>query len=130
MTDLNARYGKNPSKSRRNVIVLASVLLAAFLVWAIAVNFFTPTSHKDFAGEAVKYKVTQTFLVTAEIRMDGFGAHGIINCTAKALDSDYNLVGYKEFGTAFDGDQEKRFDLSINTTSQASSVVIEACKLK
>lgn len=130
MTDLNARYGKKPAKSRRNTIVLAAGLLALFLAWSVSVNFFTPTEHKDFSGEAVEYLSNTDFETTAEIRLSGFGALGTIHCTAKALDPAYAVVGFKEFDTRFAGQQELRFELSINTTSKASSVVVESCSLK
>jgi hypothetical protein len=130
VTDLNARYGKKPANQRRNVIVLATSLLLAFLAWAIAVNFFTPTEHKDFSGETVRYATNNQNLTVAEVKLSGYGAIGTIHCTAKALDAGYVLVGFREFDTVFQGEAELRFNLEIRTTAKASSVVIEACSLK
>lgn len=130
MTDLAARYGKKPGNQRRNVIALASVLLILFLAWAIAVNFFTPTEHKDFTGETVRYVTNNENLTVAEVKLSGYGAKGTIHCTAKALDSGYGLVGYREIDTVFSGQTDLRFELEIRTTAKASSVVIEACALK
>jgi hypothetical protein len=46
------------------------------------------------------------------------------------LDDGYGVVGYREFDTLFEGEQEKRFVLTINTTAAAASIVVEKCKLQ
>ena len=130
MTDLDSRYGRKPTNGKRNVIVLASVLLVVFFGWSISVNFFTPPEKAQYKGAAVRFTETGTNRIAAEIKMTGGGAIGTIHCSAKALDSGYALVGFKEIDIEFTGEVEKRFELAINTTSAASSIVIEACKLQ
>ncbi|MEN9730988.1 MAG: hypothetical protein RL488_298 [Actinomycetota bacterium] len=130
MTDLDSRYGRKPSNGRRNIIVLASVLLAVFFGWSISVNFFTPAAHADYKAEAVRFTETGVNRIAAEIKLTGPSASGTIHCTSKALDTSYALVGFKEFDVKIENQSEKRFELAINTTSAASSIVVEACKLQ
>jgi hypothetical protein len=130
VTDLDARYGRKPNSSKRNIIVLASALLTTFFVWAIAVNFFTPAEDTKPTGKAVQFTEIGENRIGAEIKMTGWGVNGVIRCSGKALDEGYAVVGYKEFDTVFEGEQEKRFVLTINTTAKAASIVVEKCKLQ
>jgi hypothetical protein len=130
VTDLDARYGRKPTNSKRNIIVLASILLIAFLSWSIAVNFFTPAEKTDPTAKAVEFTELGENRIGAEIKMIGWGVNGVIRCSGKALDDGYGVVGYREFDTLFEGEQEKRFVLTINTTAAASSIVVEKCKLQ
>jgi hypothetical protein len=130
VTDLDARYGRKPTNSKRNIIVLASTLLVAFLTWSIAVNFFTPAENTDPTAKAVEFIELGENRISAEIKMIGWGVSGVIRCSGKALDDGYGVVGYREFDTLFEGEQEKRFVLTINTTAAAASIVVEKCKLQ
>lgn len=130
MTDLDARYGRKPRNSKRNIIVLASTLLAIFFSWSISVNFFTPAEKTDPTAKAVEFTELGENRIGAEIKMTGWGVNGVIRCSGKALDDGYAVVGYKEFDTIFEGEQEKRFVLTINTTDKAASIVVEKCKLQ
>ncbi len=130
MTDLDARYGRKQSRSKRNIIVLAAVLLAVFFTWAISVSFFTPEKNRTITAEAVSFTKNEPNQIGATIKLVGAGASGTLHCTGKALDSSYAIVGYKEFDVILLGETEKRFELSINTTSKAASIVVEACKLQ
>ncbi len=130
MTDLDARYGRKPTNSKRNIIVLASILLITFFSWSIAVNFFTPAEKTDPTAKAVEFTELGENRIGAEIKMIGWGVNGVIRCSGKALDDGYGVVGYREFDTLFEGEQEKRFVLTINTTAAASSIVVEKCKLQ
>ena len=129
MTDLDARYGRKPN-GKRNIIVLASALLIVFFGWSISVNFFTPAENSKPTGKAVEFSELGENRIGAEIKMTGWGVSGVIRCSGKALDDGYAVVGYKEFDTLFEGEQEKRFVLTINTTAKASSIVVEKCKLQ
>jgi hypothetical protein len=130
VTDLDARYGRKPTNSKRNIIVLASILLIAFFSWSVAVNFFTPAEKTDPTAKAVEFTELGENRIGAEIKMIGWGVNGVIRCSGKALDDGYGVVGYREFDTLFEGEQEKRFVLTINTTAAASSIVVEKCKLQ
>ena len=130
MTDLDARYGRKPTNGKRNIIVLASVLLVTFFAWSIAVNFFTPAEDTKPTGKAVEFTELAENRIGAEIKLTGWGVNGVIRCSGKALDEGYAVVGYKEFDTVFEGEREKRFVLSINTTDKAASIVVEKCKLQ
>jgi hypothetical protein len=130
VTDLDARYGRKPTNSKRNIIVLASILLITFFSWSIAVNFFTPAEKTDPTAKAVEFTELGENRSGAEIKMIGWGVNGMIRCSGKALDDGYGVVGYREFDTLFEGEQEKRFVLTINTTAAASSIVVEKCKLQ
>ncbi len=130
MTDLDARYGRKPTNSKRNIIVLASILLIAFFSWSVAVNFFTPAEKTDPTAKAVEFTELGENRIGAEIKMIGWGVNGVIRCSGKALDDGYGVVGYREFDTLFEGEQEKRFVLTINTTAAAASIVVEKCKLQ
>jgi hypothetical protein len=129
VTDLDARYGRKPN-GKRNIIVLASALLIVFFGWSISVNFFTPAENSKPTGKAVEFSELGENRIGAEIKMTGWGVSGVIRCSGKALDDGYAVVGYKEFDTLFEGEQEKRFVLTINTTAKASSIVVEKCKLQ
>jgi hypothetical protein len=130
VTDLDARYGRKPTNSKRNIIVLASILLIAFFSWSVAVNFFTPAEKTDPTAKAVEFTELGENRIGAEIKMIGWGVNGVIRCSGKALDDGYGVVGYREFDTLFEGEQEKRFVLTINTTAAAASIVVEKCKLQ
>lgn len=130
MTDLDARYGRKQSNGKRNIIVLAAVLLTVFFVWAISVSFFTPDKNKNISAEAVSFIKNEPTRIAATIKVAGDGAIGKLHCTGKALDASYAIVGYKEFDVELTGEAEKRIDLAINTTSKAASIVVEACKLQ
>jgi hypothetical protein len=130
VTDLDARYGRQPTNNKRNIIVLASILLIAFFSWSVAVNFFTPAEKTDPTAKAVEFTELGENRIGAEIKMIGWGVNGVIRCSGKALDDGYGVVGYREFDTLFEGEQEKRFVLTINTTAAASSIVVEKCKLQ
>jgi hypothetical protein len=130
VTDLDARYGRKQSNGKRNIIVLAAVLLTIFFVWAISVSFFTPDKNKNISAEAVSFIKNEPTRIAATIKVLGDGATGTLHCTGKALDASYAIVGYKEFDVELTGEAEKRIDLAINTTSKAASIVVEACKLQ
>jgi hypothetical protein len=130
VTDLDARYGRKPSNPKRNIIVLAAALLVVFFGWAIAVNFFTPAQSQRITGDLVKFDAVEQYSISGEVKLVIDGAKGKVHCTAKALDSAYAIVGYKEFEVVANGEPEQSLNLSINTTSRAASIVVEACKLQ
>jgi hypothetical protein len=130
VTDLDARYGRKQTNSKRNIIVLAAVLLAVFFTWAVSVSFFTPQKNKTITAEAVSFTKNEPNQIGATIKVLGSGATGALHCTGKALDSSYAIVGFKEFNVSLAGEAEKRIELLINTTSKAASIVVEACKLQ
>ncbi len=130
MTDLDSRYGRKPANGKRNIIVLASVMLAIFFFWAVSVNFFTPAKDKQITAEAVSFIKTAPNQISATVKVVGAGATGTVHCVGKALDASYAIVGFKEFDVTLVGESEKRIALSINTTSKAASIVVESCKLQ
>mgnify|MGYP006268283331 CR=1 FL=1 len=130
MTNLDARYGRNPRTTRRNTLVLAALLLAVLVGWLTAVSFFTPANQQRINGNAVKLSNPSDFEIVATIEIVGNGAKGVAHCAGKALDASYGTVGYKEFSVVLHGSHSQRAELSINTTRPASSVVIESCELK
>jgi hypothetical protein len=130
VTDLDARYGRNPKKSKRNIVVLAVALVMTFFVWAFAVNFATPAEQARYSGEATKLLGATDLSISAQVKVVGSGVTGKVSCVVKALDASYALVGYKEEVFEFSGQRDLDFVLTVNTTAKASSVVLEACELK
>ena len=130
MTDLNARYGRKPQNTKRNIVVLAGILLIAFFTWAIFVNFAVHPEDATYKGETVAFDSYDDHHISATIEVTGVAVDGTVECTGKALDADYGVVGYRQFEIEMKGEAEMRVQLLVNTTAKAASVVIEACDLK
>jgi hypothetical protein len=88
-----ARYGKSPKAAKRNrrgIIILASVLVILFGVWAI-----TTTLVQQPTVTTASYKVIDDTHVSISFTATTPNESGAV-CVLKALKADFGIVGYKE----------------------------------
>lgn len=117
MTNLDERYGRK-TRSKTPVILLASSLLLAFLIWAIWANF------------APRPSATAQVTFTNTLSSDEITAHIVVSkantvCSFKAMSEGYAIVGYKTVSSS-----EAEYDLSIRTTSRAIDILVDVCNVK
>ncbi|MFM1984054.1 MAG: hypothetical protein RL723_489 [Actinomycetota bacterium] len=124
VSDLMAeRYGKNPGKkpNRRVVITLASLLLAAFLVWAIWVTLDNADQIKT-QDRGYEILSENQALVSFSVQSPA----GPAICAIQVLNQGYAVVGYKEVPVAVSGE----YETFVNTTQLGVSGLVDKCWLK
>lgn len=126
---MSERYGLKanaPKRSRRNIIVLASVLLLSFLAWA-ASTALTTSSKIEF--DNIGYKITSAnsaqiqFKVTLPPK-----AISAATCSVQILNKSYAVVGYKEILVA--KSTAEPIDVQVNTTELGVTGSVDRCWFK
>lgn len=119
-----ARYGKKPTDAgttRRRIILLASGLIAAFLIWAIwvAVSGASAVKSQTLAYEVID--PTQTM-----VKFSVQSPAGAAKCAIQVLNQGYAIVGYKEVDLATSGE----YEIFVNTTELGVTGLVDKCWLK
>ena len=126
---IQERYGRTPADLRRRritVYLLGGSLLALFLAWAIAVNFFAHTGLRVTTEGFDVLSANQStvrFTVTAEPNRRAV-------CEIRALNETFQVVGYRTFYLAASDGNIRSVETKINTTETPVSVSVENCYLK
>lgn len=84
------RYGRKDS-NRRPVMILGSILLVIFLIWAV---WSTVTGARP-TPKTVGYEVINDHQIRVEFGVTKPSDRSI-GCAIQALKQDYGIVGYKE----------------------------------
>ena len=126
---LSSRYGKTAAKARNQRIFwisVATLLVVAFFVWSISINFASPakisgTMQNFTVTDALQTKVT--IKVSNPTEQDG-------RCAINVLNKAFSVVGYKE--VEIDGSLGKSpsIDASVNTTNLGVSATVDRCWFK
>jgi len=122
-----SRYGKKPVRnSRLKISIAAAVLLAVFLAWAAWVTIFAPPTVK---ASVAGYEVVDSSHTT--IRFDVARPAGKdAVCAARVLDKAYSVVGYREILIDAGAADNKVFSVSVNTTQEGVTGLVDNCWLK
>ena len=125
---LEERYGRKPAASsiRLRIGILAGILFAVFLGWAVWVSFFTTPAPK---ASVVGYEVfddlhTQVRFTVAK------PADRAATCEVRVLSQSYGVVGYLEVPIPADAPAERIWKVSVNTTQLGVTGVVDRCWLK
>lgn len=133
MTELDARYGRTPSRSRRTrVIAITAAIGVAVVVgaWVIWVGLFSPSASLDTrdlgyaeidgqnGGQAVEVR----YEVTADPGSDA-------TCALQALSSDFAIVGWKVVVLPPSDTLTRQFRETVRTTEPAVTGLIYRCWL-
>jgi len=122
-----SRYGKKPVRnSRLKISIAAAALLAVFLAWAAWVTIFAPPTVK---ASVAGYEVVDSSHTT--IRFDVVKPAGKdAVCAARVLDKAYSVVGYREILIDAGAADNKVFSVSVNTTQEGVTGLVDNCWLK
>ncbi len=126
---LAERYGRTKvraAQDRRRWIIVAALLVLAFLLWSIYTNFFMPRPPV-FATTGFVIESPQRATVTFEVT-PGSG-DGV--CAVQVLSQSYAVVGYREVAVDSEpaGKKQTR-TVAINTTELGVSGLVDKCWLK
>ena len=123
------RYGKSPAKARNQRILWTSIgalLVVAFFVWSIAINFGSPAklsaSVQNFAVVS-EIQTNVTVTVNNPTSQDGV-------CAINVLNKGFSVVGYKELVVAGSLGNQPTLEAAINTTSLGVSTTVDRCWFK
>lgn len=122
-----SRYGKKPVRnSRLKISIAAAAMLAVFLAWAAWVTIFAPPTVK---ASVAGYEVVDSSHTT--IRFDVVKPTGKdAVCAARVLDKAYSVVGYREILIDAGAPENKVFSVSVNTTQEGVTGLVDNCWLK
>jgi hypothetical protein len=121
------RYGRrvssSKSKKRTWIVVTAAVLLAAFIVWAIAA-VSAPKTNVSVVSSKFKVVNERNFAVTGKISRT---AQGPVTCAVKVQALDFGVVGYREVNLA---SNETTFKTNVFATRPAVNASVARCWLR
>ena len=122
-----SRYGHKPANnSRLRISIAAAVLLTIFLAWAASVTFLAPPTVKaSVAGYQVVDSAHTTIRFTVMKPADKDAV-----CAARVLDKAYSVVGYREILIDAGAAESKVFSVSVNTTQEGVTGLVDNCWLK
>lgn len=121
---LASRYGKTASNSKRNrqrILALASVLLAAFLGWAIWV---TVSGANEIKHSVLAYDVLSEGQTSVKFSVQS--PSGAAKCAIQVLNQGFAVVGYKEVAVPASG----QYETFVNTTELGVTGLVDKCWLK
>lgn len=121
---LAARYGKtatNSKRTRQRIIALTSVLLAAFLGWAIWV---TVSGVNEIKHSVLGYQVLSEGQTSVKFSVQS--PAGAAKCAIQVLNQGFAVVGYKEVEVPESG----QYETFVNTTELGVTGLVDKCWLK
>ncbi|MEN9970287.1 MAG: hypothetical protein RLZZ229_495 [Actinomycetota bacterium] len=126
---MSERYGLKanaPKRSRRNVTVLASILLVAFLAWA-ASTALTTSAKIEF--DNIGYKITSANSAQVQFKVTlPPNAISAATCSVQILNKSYAVVGYKEIEIS--ASSADLIDVQVNTTDIGVTGSVDRCWFK
>jgi hypothetical protein len=125
---LDQRYGRGKSKRRdRNLVIgLGSLLLLAFLAWAIwfTIEDANRVTHRDISYEILDETTASiTFEVTRKVG-------STVVCDLKVLNQSFAIVGFKSLEIAASDRPAIVLSSQINTTELGVSGLVDSCRSK
>lgn len=120
------RYGQDRLKSRDRVlaVIVASVAVVSFLVWAIFVSIDNSSqiSHRDIAYEVIdEYSTTVTFEVTREPGQ-------AVSCDLTVLNQSFAVVGFLTVEVAPSTSRSTVISSTVLTTELGVSGLVDDCR--
>ena len=120
------RYGQDRLKSRDRVlaVIVASVAVVSFLVWAIFVSIDNSSqiSHRDIAYEVIdEYSTTVTFEVTREPGQ-------AVSCDLTVLNQSFAVVGFLTVDVAPSTSRSTVISSTVLTTELGVSGLVDDCR--
>ena len=120
------RYGQDRLKSRDRVlaVIVASVAVVSFLVWAIFVSIDNSSqiSHRDIAYEVIdEYSTTVTFEVTREPGQ-------AVSCDLTVLNQSFAVVGFLTVDVAPSTSRSTVISSTVLTTQLGVSGLVDDCR--
>lgn len=127
--DLDARYGRSPSSTRRTRIVVIgaavafAVVFVAWLVWGGLFGAPAQLEARDTGHEIVSDSlVSVQWELTLEPGTDA-------RCAVQALNSTFAIIGWKVVDVPASDQRTRQFSESVLTTEQAVTGLIYRCWL-
>lgn len=120
------RYGQDRLKSRDRVlaVIVASIAVVSFLVWAIFVSIDTSSqiSHRDIAYEVIdEYSTTVTFEVAREPGQE-------VSCDLTVLNQSFAVVGFLTVEVAPSTSRSTVISSTVLTTELGVSGLVDDCR--
>jgi hypothetical protein len=127
-SDLMAsRYGRKPAKNNRlRISIAAGALLSIFLAWAISISFFAPPTVKASVAGFDIIDDSHTVIRFTVVKPSGKDAV----CAARVLDQAYSVVGYREILVSASTSENEVLSVSVNTTQEGVTGLVDECWLK
>ena len=126
-TDLDERYGRRKGKAKVSPAMLGAGVVAAVIVsWSAWVTLLAPATAK---ATTVGYNIVDAQHATVRFTVTNPSQKPAI-CAAQVLDKSYGVIGYKEVLVPAKNPQSKVFEVTVNTTAEGVTGLIDHCWLK
>jgi hypothetical protein len=129
MSTVDARYGRTPQRQRRTrlIAILAGAgVLIVVVAWVLWVGLFGATAGLDHRDLGYVVESDSGIEVRYEVTMD---AGETASCALQALNSDFEIVGWKVVGIPASEDRTRAFREKLNTSEEAVTGLIYRCWL-
>ena len=123
------RYGNTKAKARNQRILWTSVgavLILAFLIWSITINFSAPSK---ITAEIQSFSVIDELRAELKVSVENPTKQDGV-CAVQVLSSSYGVVGYKEFPVAGSLGAAPVIDAVLNTINLGVSATVDRCWFK
>jgi len=122
---LATRYGLRPSGSAPTAKILAAVVVAALLAWAV---WATLGQSSDAAGAIVRsYRVRSEHLVSVTVDITRTSS-GPVRCTVTAVATDHTQVGEQVVSLPAGASGTRSVTVAVKTEREATSADVGACR--
>ena len=123
---LEKRYGVGSTrkKDRLFAIVIGSLALVAFLVWAL---IFTIDDAQRISTRDVGFTVNDEF--STEVVFEVTRQHGQkVMCDVQVLSQSYAVVGFKTIAVEPSGNASVVVSTVVNTTELGTTGLVDSCR--
>lgn len=122
---LSTRYGVKQSNPKRLRIFAAAGITALVLGTA----YFALGNNQQFSYEDVGYRVVGDYRVEVDIEITKPTDRTLV-CSVQALNNQFAVVGWKEFEFESSEFMTLRHTVTLNTTEQAVTGLVDECRLR
>lgn len=127
-TRLDARYGRTPSRRRRNrvtALIASAVLVVAAVAWAVWTG--VGGSISTFDADTITSTVRSDRATEVRWLVTGRASAALV-CAIEARDLQGATVGLVEVAVPVDGSASRGGDTVIRTVRRASAGLIASCR--
>ena len=122
---LSSRYGVKQSNPKR-LRVFAAVGITALV---LGTAYFALGTSQQFSYEDIGYRVVSDYRVEVDIEITKPIDQALV-CSVQALNNQFAVIGWKEFEFEPSQFMTLRHTVTLNTTEQAVTGLVDECRLR